>query len=446
MEMDRLHSESRRKQNELQIRDRSVRDVREQLSNARHQHQEFKTVQASIAELKTAVEAFEVQMKEADREASDKRTIIKEKEAELTRTRQEMDNVEQGLEAKLSTLESAKQRLELVHREIRRYADQDIGGRLQRCTEKLDAIESELKSTNGDVDSFNDKLQLMRDQGAKFHDLQRNIADNITFRQLHAQCAALDKKIAGFDEDLARCDQASVETQYKRLRAKHEKLVGERAGLVGESKQMQEQLRRLERELNTDYQNVDEKYRLQLIELKTEQMAHHDLEKYAKALDNAIMKYHSMKMEEINKIIRELWVNTYQGSDIDTIEIRSDNENVKGNQSYNYRVVMMKGDIGLDMRGRCSAGQKVLTSLIIRLALAETFGLNCGILALDEPTTNLDRENIESLAESLANIIKIRRQQSNFQLIIITHDEEFMHLLGKSEYADYYWRVSKNEE
>jgi DNA repair protein RAD50 len=62
---------------------------------------------------------------------------------------------------------------------------------------------------------------------------------------------------------------------------------------------------------------------------------------------------------------------------------------------------MIKEQTELDMRGRCSAGQKVLTSLIIRLALAETFCLNCGILALDEPTTNLDKENSESLAHSL---------------------------------------------
>jgi hypothetical protein len=54
------------------------------------------------------------------------------------------------------------------------------------------------------------------------------------------------------------------------------------------------------------------------------------------------------------------------------------------------RVVMVNGGVELDMRGRCSAGQKVLACLIIRLALAETFCLNCGILALDEPTTNLD--------------------------------------------------------
>ena len=54
---------------------------------------------------------------------------------------------------------------------------------------------------------------------------------------------------------------------------------------------------------------------------------------------------------------------------------------------------MLSGGVELDMRGRCSAGQKVLASLVIRLALAENFCLNCGILALDEPTTNLDAAN-----------------------------------------------------
>lgn len=98
----------------------------------------------------------------------------------------------------------------------------------------------------------------------------------------------------------------------------------------------------------------------------------------------------------------------------------------------------------MDLRGRCSAGQRVLASLIIRLALAESFCVQCGVLALDEPTTNLDRDNIASLAGSLVQIIQHRRQQRNFQLVVITHDEEFMRLLGRSDYADYYWRVSKD--
>lgn len=110
---------------------------------------------------------------------------------------------------------------------------------------------------------------------------------------------------------------------------------------------------------------------------------------------------------------------------------------------YLTKVVMVKGSREMDMRGRCSAGQKVLASIIIRLALAESFCLNCGILALDEPTTNLDRDNVNSLAEALGEIIEIRRSQQNFQLILITHDEEFVAKLGASQYADHMFRIEK---
>jgi len=57
------------------------------------------------------------------------------------------------------------------------------------------------------------------------------------------------------------------------------------------------------------------------------------------------------------------------------------------------------------MRGRCSAGQKMLASIIIRLALSDSFGQNCGILALDEPTNALDTENIDALAASLVEYV-----------------------------------------
>ena len=55
--------------------------------------------------------------------------------------------------------------------------------------------------------------------------------------------------------------------------------------------------------------------------------------------------------------------------DIEYVEIRSDvDENSSAGvkrRTYNYRVVMMKGDTALDMRGRCSAGQKVGVSLSV---------------------------------------------------------------------------------
>ncbi|GAB4844066.1 DNA repair protein rad50 [Ancistrocladus abbreviatus] len=192
------------------------------------------------------------------------------------------------------------------------------------------------------------------------------------------------------------------------------------------------------------YKDIDKRYVDQLIQLKTTEMANKDLDRYYNALDKALMRFHTMKMEEINKIIRELWQQTYRGQDIDYIYIHSDSEGA-GTRSYSYKVLMQTGDAELEMRGRCSAGQKVLASLIIRLALAETFCLNCGILALDEPTTNLDAPNTESLAAALLRIMEDRKGQENFQLIVITHDERFAQLIGQRQHAEKYYRVSKDD-
>lgn len=95
----------------------------------------------------------------------------------------------------------------------------------------------------------------------------------------------------------------------------------------------------------------------------------------------------------------------------------------------------------MDFRGQSSAGQRVLACLIIRIALAETFSGHCGVLALDEPTTNLDQLNIEALCGALNEIVTERESQSNFMLIVITHDETFINALG---HVENYYRVYRD--
>ena len=41
------------------------------------------------------------------------------------------------------------------------------------------------------------------------------------------------------------------------------------------------------------------------------------------------------------------------------MQIVSDDDGSVAKKSYNYRVAMRKGETELEMRGRCSAGQKV---------------------------------------------------------------------------------------
>jgi DNA repair protein RAD50 len=67
-------------------------------------------------------------------------------------------------------------------------------------------------------------------------------------------------------------------------------------------------------ELATEYKDVENLYKRQFVMVKTERMAHEDLDKYGKALDAAIVKFHGLKLKEINDIIKELWVKTYRGN------------------------------------------------------------------------------------------------------------------------------------
>ncbi|KAJ3282661.1 DNA repair protein rad50 [Borealophlyctis nickersoniae] len=445
-EADRLNSDSRAKSNELQAREKRVAVARQNLQEVKMQFKEREQLEVALVTHKAEFDQAQKDAEAADRKCREIDPQIRDLNAVLMKHIDEAAAKEADYMKEVNFLRQSMDKLELIDKEVSQFLQQDGEGQIRRNQAQLQTLENRIDSLKSNIDDLVRRAQKTRDEISDADRVKREIQDNQKYRKLRKESKAKEAKISQLKEQVKGHDRDSITAQHEKLSKKLGRLSEEKAGLLGEIKQMQSQSAQLKRDLNSDYKNVEDKYREELIKLKTEEMAHIDLEKYAKALDAAIMKYHSMKMEEINKIIRELWVNTYQGSDIDTIEIRSDTEGAKGKTNYNYRVVMVKGDTALDMRGRCSAGQKVLTSLIIRLALAETFGLNCGILALDEPTTNLDRDNIESLAESLANIIKLRRQQSNFQLIIITHDEEFMQLLGKSEFCDYYWRVSKDAE
>lgn len=178
------------------------------------------------------------------------------------------------------------------------------------------------------------------------------------------------------------------------------------------------------------------------------QAASNDLEQYYRAKNQALTTFHTLSMQSINKTIKELWHQINHGTDIDDIEITADDLKTDPNaalrRDFTYRVQMRQGEAKVDMRGRCSTGQKVLACLVIRLALAESFCTDCGIFALDQPTANLDREHTESLAVALRTIIENRRKRGKFQLLLITQDREFIDMLGAQDYCDDFYVISKD--
>ncbi|XP_051208850.1 DNA repair protein RAD50 isoform X1 [Lolium perenne] len=333
-----------------------------------------------------------------------------------------------------------------LNTQIKEYLDSKKAEKLNELQEKHKLNLSELQKHEARKQDISAELDRSKEVLRTQDQFKRNIDDNLNYRKTKAEVDRLTHDIELLEDNvLSIGSMSTIEADLKRHAQEKERLLSEYNRCQGTISVYQSNISKHKLELKqTQYKDIEKRYFNQLLQLKTTEMANKDLDRYYAALDKALMRFHTMKMEEINKIIKELWQQTYRGQDIDCISINSDSEGA-GTRSYSYRVVMQNGGAELEMRGRCSAGQKVLASLIIRLALAETFCLNCGILALDEPTTNLDGPNAESLAAALLRIMESRKGQENFQLIIITHDERFAQLIGQRQLAEKYYRVSKDE-
>lgn len=92
-----------------------------------------------------------------------------------------------------------------------------------------------------------------------------------------------------------------------------------------------------------------------------------NLQAYSRALDVAMIEYHNERMASINRILKQLWKLVYTGTDTTSIEIQTNATEGVGHarRAFNYKLVQTKHGHTMDMKGRCSAGQKVRYIMII---------------------------------------------------------------------------------
>ncbi|VDO08335.1 unnamed protein product [Rodentolepis nana] len=458
-EMEQL---SKQRQNaidkEHELKDRHLK-LEKEFQAVSTLNSELKRLEASKERTTSQLEELRAQLAGCQASLSaaevDKRKIIEERDESVAFATAEWQEWRERIREFMEVCESVASKYRTNSSPIEEL--QRVARELARLEEKRE----ELKSREVDISQ---EVEQLRTAINTHQIVQRDFQDCVQLRKLQSQLGSLSGRISDIQGKITACQSGISESIDPE---EHKQVINE--GIT----RVKTELQMMEKDLKEKYADAEAEYVKKMYEFRTSEMAATDLHRYHQALDRAIMKYHEEKMNEINEIIRELWRTTYRGNDIDHIKICSEEESLataaasRTRRTYNYRVVMVKAGSGggavptrvgkyarlttssetpLDMRGRCSAGQKVLASLVIRLALAEVFCLQCGVLALDEPTTNLDRENIESLAYALTEIIKARSSQRNFQLIVITHDEDFIELLGRAGCANHLQRLVRNPE
>ena len=125
----------------------------------------------------------------------------------------------------------------------------------------------------------------------------------------------LQAELEGVGGDSAREKYNAAVATIRQHQSKIERYNGRMSGLT-------EQKRNLKRKLNeSEYKGVDERQNMKMIEHETTTIVVTDLDKYYDALDKALLRYHGMKIADINKIIRELWTLTYKGEGMSTVTV-----------------------------------------------------------------------------------------------------------------------------
>lgn len=361
---------------------------------------------------------------------------IRRKIAKLEKVQELVSRKRVGLEMNIEGLDCKEREIVALERAIEELNSRTGSLLKMGCSEGAKSEEL-FDSAKNDVLRSKGRVLELGHMVHSMHETRKMAEESMRIWRSEGRMEEIRREIDGFDVERLR----QLKEKKGLLEEKRTMLISQKSLLLGECKQIALGIKASRSEIEKDHRNSAEEYGRCLVETKVLEMSCLDLEKCIQVLDRAIMDFHSSKLEEVNITLKDLWTGTYRGNDIDWIEIKAES---LGHKTYSYRVVMVKNGVELDMRGRSSAGQRMIASILIRLALADSFAANCNILALDEPTTNLDRDNVESLAFTLSRIISRHRKDRNFQLIVITHDEDFVQLLSRDG-PEYFYRLARDE-
>ncbi|XP_050299557.1 DNA repair protein RAD50 isoform X2 [Anthonomus grandis grandis] len=417
-------------QHEKQVQEQPLleRQIKEYKENIAQLQKEVVTGNDTISNLSNDLKQAEKRKEDA---CQNNKKVLDEKRTDLDLRRRLIDEV-----AKL-------------HKVVKHYEEGDSKTKLQTILNELEECKTNIKKLEDAKKVLVSAIVKKKEELASQESKLRSLNDNKELRQNRKKSQELEIAIKSLKKQIGNHNNSSIIEERKTVMKKLDFIQNDISRKVGEQDTIKGLIRSLKAELNRkEHKEVISEYKKKYYELRLEILSADDLEVYTISLEKAIIKFHQERMVQVNMIIRDLWRNIYRGNDIDHIEIRTDDcgTTARNRRTYNYKVVQMKKSVELEMRGRCSAGQKVLACLVIRMALAETFSTNCGILALDEPTTNLDRDNILSLSDALSRLISMREKQKSFQLLVITHDEEFLQTITRNQSVSHYFRVKRNAD
>jgi DNA repair protein RAD50 len=342
--LDRIHKEQRDKQQELITVEKRLRNNREQFVKYQNKKKDFEKLSSDLREYRSEISSLKATLQDVQDRQKDLPSDIQKLKSRLNGIDSESNIKEKKLDEEIIFYRQSLESLMIYQREIKRFESTQSKSQLDQAREKLVGIDYNIATYQADLKNLTGELDFLSKQNVQVENMVRVINDNIRYRKLNTDIKKLDQDIAGLKQQQESFDKISIIERYKTLSNLEQELLSEKSRLLGQIYEIKEQITRIERQLHGDYRDIDQSYLESLYKVqvyyffkKSNIMSSSDLDIFASSLEKAIMTFHAEKMKEINKIIHELWVRTYKGNDIDSIEIKTEPEqgNRKSFRIYN---------------------------------------------------------------------------------------------------------------
>lgn len=391
-EKRKFTAEMRSKSDEINRLYKLINESRSKIHQLQEQLTQMITKKASLQEKLQGLDRMRIQIKELEKDKIETESQIHENNSKLHPIQDELDELEKekttfkrSEEMKHSKMQQNINIFNNKQQEINRLHDQIKNLEEQNLTEKIKSLESEIKLQEKSIAKLKSekvekeqKILAIHKELSNQEGKRRNLEDNLDLRRSENEKKETEEKLQNHYKTHGKLEITKFLEDKKSIELERCKFFEKESELKGKSIEVERNIKSKEKELEeTRYKFAKKNYLHECYNVTYLEASLSDLKVYKSVLEKAIIKFHQDKMNQINQSIRDYWNAIYRGNDIDYIMIKTSEENEEINKdekkrTYNYRVIQAKnGGAEIDMRGRCSAGQRVLASLIIRMALAD---------------------------------------------------------------------------
>ena len=308
------------KQKQMVKQQEEIQFLKDKLNNLTIKKLKFDVSSKNVDNLKEKLEKLKIDNKQNETQIDKNRIdssslalIINDLlEEKNVKTRERVEMQEQR-RVGLSQLVTLKNELNELGKVIRNFEQNDMK-RLIDSRENLSRVESDEAKDIEQNNKFRSEIEEIKNSFSQQEVVKRELDDNKRMRERKIEfdnkvtiLKDLKEKINGLNLNELKKEIASHESEKKEFRKQQNDAESSLMMLSGT-------LKTLKAELETDeYVDADIKFSTCIKDLHVLEFSLRDIEKYSKALDKAIMNYHSMKMNEINKSIKQIWKQVYRG-------------------------------------------------------------------------------------------------------------------------------------